>query len=760
MSSRQLRKLQKQRELQELQEQNAANDDESSDDNNDRPAQKPKPSLFSGFAALGDRDDQDSDADEEKEDEVVKAPVKPVTKPDQIETPKSSSKKSKKKKKKQNKQEIIHEKTKSVSKNGPDEIDQALRELNLSKEAGQEIRDDGPDIKHYERICELLSTNTYHLRVLNEMRNLFGREAIEMAESEEAQEQARSRRQRQGLPQHVDLETFLKGLPGKPLPEVTLRRNPFLSGKDTWPRAPTEGLTMEQLKEEGGGIDSKSGINEFRFVHDDKYNNLEAMFFSLVQMYDPMRIVHFLHNHPYHISSLIQVSRIAKQDQNSALSADLCERALFTFGRVSLSAFRQKVEQGKARLSFLRPENRQFWLAGYHYLKNLIMKGTYRTALEWAKLLFSLDPSDPYGMIHFIHPLAIRAHESEWFIDVCNSPILQDLEEASRGVPDYIKQTLVLAKLQQNDIAGAKILLAKGIERLPWLYSNLFKALNLDVPKAIWGLQSRNQDEELYTAVYVHQTKKLWENAQAMALLKETASEATRPDVNKTYSPPPIARDNIARFVFLLEVTSLIGLVPRDLLNVEVNWEFDPLPPARDQNIFSYESQKRPWGSTQLQDNSEFGPALALGRHDFRRLLQRARREGAPMAVQQDLEQAMQEAFGAEAGVGSDDDNDNDDASDGSEDREDATEAEPAPGRMDAIFRAVLGLLNPHGYGDARGDFEGMGGIPGEWQDSDVEDDDVLPPLIPANENDTNNAGNGRNDPDDTDDEIPDLERV
>src|SRR4051812_41560915 len=104
----------------------------------------------------------------------------------------------------------------------------------------------------------------------------------------------------------------------------------------------------------------------------------------------------------YHVSTLLQVSSVAKQDQNMALAAELCERALFTFGRVATSAFRQDIEHGHARLDFRRPENRQFWLAGYQYLRSLIRKGTYRTALEWAKLMFALDRTDPYGMRHYI----------------------------------------------------------------------------------------------------------------------------------------------------------------------------------------------------------------------------------------------------------------------------------------------------------------------------------------------------------------------
>ncbi|KAI2778811.1 DUF654-domain-containing protein [Daldinia loculata] len=765
MSSRQLRKLQKQKELEELQAKNSLEeDDEPSDD--DRPVQKPRASAFSGFAALRDQDDQDEDSDHDaKEDELVEATTKPSVEPSRTDAPKSSSKKNKKKKKKAKKQDGAPVKAEPIAQSGLDEIDQALRELELSN-PGKENDDDFQlnIVKPYERICELLSINAYHLRVINEMSNLFGREAIAAAQIEE-QEQTRTRRQRQPLPQQVDLETYLKGVPGKGLPEVTLRRNPFLAGKETWPRASTEGLTMEQFKEEKEGVACLPGTIEFRFAHDTYYNRLENAFFDLVQMYDPMHIVHFLHLHPYHVSSLIQVSRIAKQDQNSALSADLCERALFTFGRVSLSTFRQKIEQGKARLSFNRPENRQFWLAGYHYLKNLIMKGTYRTALEWAKLLLSIDHTDPYGVIHFIHPLAIRARESKWFIDLCDSEIL-DVNHAAQDGQDYIRQTLVLARLQQKDMAGAKALLVEGMERLPWLYSYLFKALNLDVPKIIWGMQPRNRDEELHTNVYIHQTKPLWDNTQAISLLKEVAAEAKRADVNKTLPSPPTVGVNLARFVFLLEVPSLIGLVPRDLLNTSVNWEFDPLPPPLEQNIFSYDSQKQPWTPSQLEDRLRAG--LEQGdRRQLMRILAQARLAGAPEDIQADLERAILEEADGVGGNHDDGGNDDGEASEYAFE-EGGSQNEASLGGWSTIFQAVMNLFDTdEGAAD---DFNMPNGplghipgtMPGTWQDEDSDEevtDDEMPPLIPLRDstnprepgNEAGNAGDG------TDDEMPGL---
>ncbi|KAI1186419.1 transcriptional repressor TCF25-domain-containing protein [Nemania serpens] len=729
MSSRQLRRLQKQRELEQLQAPIPAgnNPDESEDE---PPIRRAKPSMFSGFAALGGEDhevdnDHDHDNDHDNDDHTNETPPTGVV---HRETPNSSSKKSKKKKKKGKKADSSLASPSSREKDTPvragtDDIDEALRALNLaSKEAGASTASQADITRSaaFERVCELLRTNTHHLKVVNEMRNLFGREAIAAAMIEESEERARTQRTRT-MPQHVDLETYLKGQPGKTLPEVTLRRNPFLPGKETWPRASTEGLTMRQFK---GGPAEEPGTVEFGFAHDENYNKLEQQFFHLVQLFDPMQLVGLLHHHPYHISTLIQVSKIAKQDQNSALSADLCERALFTFGRVALSSFRQKLEEGKARLDFRRPENRQFWLAGYHYLKNLIMKGTYRTALEWAKLLFSMDLHDPYGMINFIHPMAIRAYESKWFIDFCDSEVFDNFDTAE----DYVRQTLVLARLQQKDVAGAKALLLEGMERLPWLYSGLYKALNLDVPKAIWGVQPRDGHEELFSELYIHQTKSLWENTQATGLLKEAGREAKKPDF-QTFGFPPVVGRNTARFVYLDNTPSLMGLVPGGLLSTSPNWEFDPVPPLREENIFSYDSQQQPWlppeqlGLRDLQ--------LPRDEQELRLFLDRVRRGRPPRQVEAIVRQVMAEAAHIDEG--------DDGVGEGGGEDETADESrDVGPG----IFQALMAIFSVgrQGGGDgSEGDNEPMidhwnlaesemeSRMPGAWG-SDSDDD--MPELL------------------------------
>ncbi|KAJ9133227.1 Ribosome quality control complex subunit 1 [Coniochaeta hoffmannii] len=600
MSSRQLRKLRQQQELLALQKETTQRDAESdTEDEELLPAARPSKPRFAGFAALAGEDDQDEDEDRDEVNEDE--PPETQTPPPEEAPPVKKNKKSKKKKKKGKKTENPNQEEPSPAANKDlDEIDRAIQELNLAREQSSVKTTTMPDSGPAERVSQLLHINFQHLKVLNEMRRLFGKEAMETAEHEEDAQTgaARGRRQRQPRQQQVDIETFLRGQPGKGIPDVVLRRNPFIDGKSSWPRATAGGLTMTTIG------DPKADVVEFAFSHDRAYGQVEAQFFFLVGMHDPMKLVYFLQQYPYHISTLIQVSRIAHQDQNAAFAAELCERALFTFGRVTLSSFRKKLEEGKARLSFMRPENRQFWLAGYHYVKNLIRKGTYRTALEWAKLFFSINHNDPYGMLNWIQVLAVRSREAQWFFDLCNN-LDMTYPGPELGNAVYIKQTKVLAQLQLGDADGAKATLDEGMRRVPWLYTKLFGAVNVDVPPNLWGIMPPSDDEELRTDLYIHLTTDLWNNAEAIGLLQRVGLALPKLNGTNLLSEPlassPVSLST-ARFIYLDGKPDLMGRVPREMLHATPNFDFDPLPPPQEENIFSDEKQRLPWTTSPRED--------------------------------------------------------------------------------------------------------------------------------------------------------------
>lgn len=294
MSSRQLRKLQQQRELEQAQLQSHA--EEESEDEPVAPGKKKSAFSFADLADLDDAgkdedEDDDNVEDEEEENEkggkVVKKELAATTTPPSLKKPK----KSKKKKKAKVTKAIDTEK--DEASNGTDEIDAALRELALKKPAGGTQASTKLVVDpEYERVCTLLGINSQHLKVANEMRNLFGKAAVEVVDEPAGPVGRGGRRPRQrGQNRQVDLETALKGQhpPGKGLSELALRRNPFIQGKEDWPRATTGGLTMEVVDDK-----TDDGTVEFRFVHDQTYQALQQTFFGFVEIGDPQNLIALL----------------------------------------------------------------------------------------------------------------------------------------------------------------------------------------------------------------------------------------------------------------------------------------------------------------------------------------------------------------------------------------------------------------------------------------------------------------------------------
>jgi hypothetical protein len=291
MSSRQLRKLQQQRELEQakLREQAGAESEEQEEDT--APVQN-KASLFANFAALqdeeGDSNENDNPVEDEQESEEEIVPVKKNKKP------------KRKKNKGKNKAQIKAEPTVADVEDS-DDIDAALKELNIkAAKNNSAVNESVPQLDpEYERICALLGVNSQHLKVANEMRNLFGRTATENHDDAGGHVGRGARRNHRA--QQLDLETALKGhhAPGKGLPDLTMRRNVFIQGKDDWPRASTGGLTMEIVDDK-----APDGTVEFRFVHDQAYETIQQQFAAYVEMGDPQNLIGLLQKNRMYLFQL------------------------------------------------------------------------------------------------------------------------------------------------------------------------------------------------------------------------------------------------------------------------------------------------------------------------------------------------------------------------------------------------------------------------------------------------------------------------
>lgn len=276
------------------------------------------------------------------------------------------------------------------------------------------------------------------------------------------------------------------------------------------------------------------------------------------------------------------MSEIAKQQGDHSVSGDLLERALFSFGRSVHSSFHTALAEGKARLDFRRPENREFWLAAWRYIGSLGQRGTWRTAYEWAKLLLSLDPEeDPYCITLILDQLAIRGNQAEHYIKLAETRAT--LFENGRHPPN-VQITLAIAQFKMNRAKECRETLHVAVREYPWIFERLFKELNIDhLPRSVWGKAPRTAHEKLECEAYVIRAKDIWNTPELISLLVEVAEttdgEPLLPLTDKSISP------NEARHTMLSNIPSLISILPRSFTAKHTS-AFDPVPPS--ENLLSY----------------------------------------------------------------------------------------------------------------------------------------------------------------------------
>ncbi|KAF2441483.1 DUF654-domain-containing protein [Karstenula rhodostoma CBS 690.94] len=599
MSSRALRRAQREleekKQLEQLEQENGS-EEESEDEHEPALAPKPaaKPSLF---AMLGDAGDDVDDDDEQDDVEEEEKSANSLEKEEvQITAAKPSKKGKKKKKKGKGKNNTPAPKqtpTKTETVPGLDEIDQALLALNLSSGA-KSSSDDQPTSAtsgEMQQLFSALSIDTTHLHAANEMRKLFGRAAVQGNDEDEPR--ARNRRQQGG----IAAAAAGRNQPGgRNLASLGLRRNIFIQGKEEWPRATLGGLGMEVVEKRD------DGTVEYRFVHNNSYQAVQQQFETCVASMDPERMVQLMHFNPYHISTLLQVSEIAKQQRDNATSGELLERALFAFGRAVHSTFAHNLSQGKARLDFRRPENREFWLAVWRYIATLGIRATWRTAFEWAKLLISLSPEDdPYCMRLIIDQLALRGREPQALVDLVEADHL----ERAWKIPPNLAFSVAIAHDRLKNPTKARTALRSAIKEYPWIASRICKELDISpIPKSVWGKEPNGDHQELLTQLYVPQAKDLWNTTEGTTLLVEVCYSIDEPlgAGEDPYWLAPINETDLARHIILSDSPPLLALLDPAVKNKYTSTS-DPLPP--DDELRSYSASA---GTT--------APMAALGRTD------------------------------------------------------------------------------------------------------------------------------------------------
>ncbi|XP_036391779.1 transcription factor 25 [Megalops cyprinoides] len=382
--------------------------------------------------------------------------------------------------------------------------------------------------------------------------------------------------------------------------------------KDTWPRFSRPGISMSLLE-------SKEGLQYFTFEHNRDYQQVQFKFLDAVESMDPNNIVALLQMNPYHIDSLLQLSDVCRIQEDQEMARDLVERALYSFECAFHPVF--SLTSGTSRLGYLRPENRAFYLALFKHMMFLEKRGCPRTALEYCKLILSLDPeNDPLCMLLLVDYLALRSREYSALIRLYEE---WEVHRNLSQLPNFaFSVALAYYHLsQQDDMVQSESarmkqksdqLLQTALIMFPSVLMPLLDLCTVQPDATVsshvfFGPKSQmGQPPALneLVSLYVGRSYALWKEGGVMVWLEGNVGEVLR----RVDSKDPFVEDcenkrklryqsaprNIHRHVILSEIKEATATLPLEVTTQPL-MGFDPLPPL--DSVVSYTRPERQNGA-------------------------------------------------------------------------------------------------------------------------------------------------------------------
>ncbi|PWZ01270.1 DUF654-domain-containing protein [Testicularia cyperi] len=605
-------------QLQQQDEEEHLDDAEEDDDEDEElaPASKPaKPTTASLFAALGDHgDDEDPEEDDDDDDDQDVSTQEPARNS-------ASKKKRNKKKAKKQQQAAEAEQNESVEEDDSANDDHAAAQTaaasakksakkNKKKKNKKSSTATGPD---GNSIAAESGSSTADDMSMEEFDALLASQAHMVAQQRGGSGAGKGSGSATGVVRSVSaFRTHLALDPRSLDPGVELRRqfgsaaikayqseagaaggrassgararaqatNPNLklrsllcTPKDFWPPIARSftGMSMDVL-------DSPTKGRVCTWKHSKAYRQVQMQFLQAVKSYDPNALMALLRVYPYHIDTLLQLSEYSRHQGDLGQAADFNDRALFAFERCASPYFVSCLSSstsGPAMVDFNKIENRAFYLSLHRNIGFLGRRGTWRTALEWAKLLLGLgqDGEDHHAALLWIDFLAIKARQHRWLLELlprldeqrargsasvshveelsvpASTPIDDERELAGegaghRGTLDWCvglayARALALRAVEkeEGDKAGARsaAALRLAIARYPGVVPLLCNKVGVELPSKVAGHPlfqvsnrwSESQDTltDLLVHIYVLRSESLWKEPGYGAWLRSTAVE-------------------------------------------------------------------------------------------------------------------------------------------------------------------------------------------------------------------------------------------
>ncbi|CAG9558629.1 unnamed protein product [Danaus chrysippus] len=478
----------------------------------------------------------------------------------------------KKKKKKKKKQDKIKRSPQNSFNGGKlDEIDKSLMEVNAllgepELEASSEPKFK-PDLLH-----TLFSVKYKHLNVSNELLKMFGPETPE--------------------------ETPRRVVHG---------RQPNLKRIQKYSIIPQEfnfkklGLSMS--------VDRRDhGISYFVYDHSREYQRVHKEFMVMLTQ----RATHLMT--PFetslknmHVEGLLEASDVMFRLEDYSAGNKIVEQVIAYMQFVAHPSF--NVTDMRVRLEYKYLENRPFHIALLKYLHLLTNKACHRTALEIAKLMLNLDPSDPLAVIFIIDTVALRAREHQWLIDAID--YLNKEREAGFMFNIQFSYALayfhILTKNKQS-IKKADELLQKAMAGFPWALMQILHSANYTPDERLrahplfnsYAFSTTCKNLKDLILLYATFTGARWREPPVMEWLIRNANElADRYDVDPSIKEQTQGLQQVRQVLFrgwpeqvyrhlsvIKTLSNLLvdGAVPR----VAATRCYDPVPPRDGVNRYGY----------------------------------------------------------------------------------------------------------------------------------------------------------------------------
>lgn len=484
---------------------------------------------------------------------------------------------SKRKKKKKKKRSGKYNNTQRSSEDNADpldEVERSVREVNrlLGETYKSEQPLSMPLIPNHTETSKLNEKNLLaiqhkYLNPNNEMKKMFGSKVVQSDHK---------KKMRGGSRAHMPKATWMT------------------TCKDTWPQMKKTGLSMNFLE-------SKRGLNYFTFEHSQSYRAIENKFLEAVESLNPSNIVSIINEHHYHVDALIQLSDICKLSEDLAMAADLIERALYCLELAFHPLF--NLAHANNRLDYRRQENRALYITAFKHLLFVGERACPRTALEFCKLILSLDPEgDPLAIILAIDFYALRAKQYDFL-----KKFYEEWEpKKNLSLLPNFAYSIALAHFYSsngNSDDTADKHLQYALETFPGVLLPLMEKCSIQpdpkVSSHLFFAADANENSCLsqFIKLYVTRNYHLWKDGNLLPWLQKNVDRILT-EKNKNNSPnnqkTNLIWQSFKQMKFLptnvvrhLVLSDLPGLTPVAEGQTTPIMSFDPLPPPDSINIYT-----------------------------------------------------------------------------------------------------------------------------------------------------------------------------